>query len=62
MKYKVKVAVCSKICTNQWTQSEHHVELFIVKPGGTYITPLGFNPLNAKLNAIYLHYHIYLHY
>jgi len=33
--YKAKVAVCSEIRTKHSTQSEHHVEFFIVKPGGT---------------------------
>jgi len=33
--YKAKVAVCSQIRTKHPTQSEHHVELLIVKPGGT---------------------------
>ena len=32
MMYKAKVAVCSEI---QPMQSEHHVEFFNVKPGGT---------------------------
>jgi hypothetical protein len=35
MMYKAKVAVCSEIRTKHSTQSEHHVELFNVKPGGT---------------------------
>jgi hypothetical protein len=30
MTYKEKVAVCSKICTKHWTQSEHRVEFFNV--------------------------------
>ena len=33
---KAKVAVCSDIRTEHSTQSEHHVEFFNVKPGGTY--------------------------
>jgi hypothetical protein len=32
---KAKVAVCSDICTKHSTQSEHHVEILNVKPGGT---------------------------
>jgi hypothetical protein len=36
MLYKAKVAVCSHIRTKHSTQSERHVELFNVKPGGTY--------------------------
>jgi hypothetical protein len=36
MMYKAKVAVCSEIRTKQSTQSQHHVEFFNVKPGGTY--------------------------
>jgi len=35
MMYKAKVAVCSEICTKHSTQSEHPVEFFNVKPGGT---------------------------
>jgi len=34
MLYKAKVAVCSQIRTKHSTQSEHHVELLNVKPGG----------------------------
>jgi len=36
MLYKTKFAVCSQIRTKHSTQSEHHVEFFNVKPGGTY--------------------------
>jgi hypothetical protein len=35
MLYKAKVAVCSEIRKKHSTQSEHHVESLIVKPGGT---------------------------
>jgi len=35
MTYKTKAAVCPEICTKRSTQSEHHVEFFNVKPGGT---------------------------
>jgi len=35
MMYKAKVAACSEILTKRSTQSEHHVELLNVKPGGT---------------------------
>jgi hypothetical protein len=35
MMYKAKVAVCSEIRKKQSTQSEHHVEILNVKPGGT---------------------------
>ena len=35
MMYKATVAVCSEIRTKHSTQSEHHVELLNVKPGGT---------------------------
>jgi len=35
MMHTAKVAVCSEIRTKHSTQSEHHVELFNVKPGGT---------------------------
>jgi hypothetical protein len=35
MMYKAKVAVCSVIRKNHSTQSEHHVEILNVKPGGT---------------------------
>jgi hypothetical protein len=35
MMYKTKVAVSSEIRTKHSTQSEHHVEFFNVKPGGT---------------------------
>jgi hypothetical protein len=35
MTYKAKVAACSEIRTKHSTQSEHHVELLNVKPGGT---------------------------
>jgi len=33
--YTAKVAVCSEICTKHSTQSEHYVEFFNFKPGGT---------------------------
>jgi len=33
--YKAKVTVRSEIRTKHSTQSEHHVEFFNVKPGGT---------------------------
>jgi hypothetical protein len=32
--YKEKVAICSEIRTKHWTQSEHHVELLNIEPGG----------------------------
>jgi len=32
---KAKVAVCSEICIKHSTQGWHHIEFFIVKPGGT---------------------------
>jgi hypothetical protein len=35
MMYTAEVVVCTEIRTKHWTQSEHHVEFFIVKPGGT---------------------------
>jgi hypothetical protein len=35
MIYKAKVAVCSEIRKKHSTESEHHVEILIVKPGGT---------------------------
>ena len=35
MMYKAKVAVCSHIRTKHSTQSEHRVEFFNGKPGGT---------------------------
>ena len=35
MMHKAKVAVCSDIRTKQSTQSERHVEILNVKPGGT---------------------------
>jgi hypothetical protein len=35
MMYKVNTADCSEIRTEHSTQSEHHVELLNVKPGGT---------------------------
>jgi hypothetical protein len=35
MMYKAKVAVCSDILTKHSMQSEYHVELFNIKPGGT---------------------------
>jgi hypothetical protein len=35
MVYKAKVAVRSEIRKKRSTQSEHHVEIFNVKPGGT---------------------------
>jgi hypothetical protein len=34
MMYKAKVAVCSEMCAKHSTQSEHHAEIFNVKPGG----------------------------
>jgi hypothetical protein len=33
---KAKYAVCSDIRTKLETQSEHRVEFFNIKPGGTY--------------------------
>jgi len=35
MTYKAKVAVCSQIRTKHSTQSEHHVEFFNSKSGGS---------------------------
>jgi hypothetical protein len=35
MLYAAKATVCSQIRTKHSTQSEHHVELLNVKPGGT---------------------------
>jgi len=35
MTYKAKAAVCSEIRNKHLTQSEHHVEFFNDKPGGT---------------------------
>jgi len=35
MMYTAKVAVCLEIRKKQSTQSEHHVEFFIIKPDGT---------------------------
>jgi hypothetical protein len=35
MTYKAKVAVCSEIPTKRSKQSEYHVELLNVQPGGT---------------------------
>jgi len=35
MTYEAKIAVCSEVRTKHSTQSEHHVECLIVKPGGT---------------------------
>ena len=35
MMYKAEISVCSDIRTKHSTQSEHHVELLNVKPGGT---------------------------
>jgi len=34
MLYTAKAAVCSEIRTKHSTRSEHHVEFFIIKPGG----------------------------
>jgi hypothetical protein len=36
MAYKALAAVCSEIRTKHSTQSEHYVEFFNVKPGGTH--------------------------
>jgi hypothetical protein len=33
--YKAKVAACSEIRKKHLAQSEHHVEILNVKPGGT---------------------------
>jgi len=35
MTYTAKVTVCSETRTKHSTQSEHNVEFFNVKPGGT---------------------------
>jgi len=35
MTYIAKAAVCSQIRTKYWTQSEHNIENFDIKPGGT---------------------------
>jgi len=35
MTYTAKATVCSEIRTKHSTQSEHYVEFFNVKPGGT---------------------------
>ena len=33
--FEVKVSVCANIRSQHKTRSEHHVEFFIIKPGGT---------------------------
>jgi len=35
MTYKAKITVYFEICTKHSKQSEHHVEILNVKPGGT---------------------------
>jgi hypothetical protein len=35
MMYKANASVCPEIPTQHSVQSEHHVEFFNVKPGGT---------------------------
>jgi len=35
--YKAKVPVCSEIRTKHSTQSEYHVDVLNIKPGGTCI-------------------------
>jgi hypothetical protein len=35
MTHTAKAAVCSETRTEHWKKTEHHVELFDVKPGGT---------------------------
>jgi len=35
MTYKAKVTICSEVRTEHSTQSEHHVQFWNVKPGGT---------------------------
>jgi hypothetical protein len=35
MMFEAKVAVCSEIRKKHSTQSEHHVEILNVEPGGT---------------------------
>jgi hypothetical protein len=35
MEYKTKVSASPEIRTKHPTQSEHHVEIFNVKPGGS---------------------------
>jgi hypothetical protein len=35
MTYKAKAVVCSETRTKYSTQSEHHIEFFNIKPGGT---------------------------
>jgi len=35
MTYKAKFAVCSEIHTKHSTQTDHYIEFFTVKPGGT---------------------------
>ena len=45
MMYKIKVAVCSDICTKHSTQNERHVQFLNVKPCGTEKNPLGVKRL-----------------
>jgi hypothetical protein len=35
MSYKANTALCSEMRTEQWAQSERHVEFFYFKFGGT---------------------------
>ena len=35
MPYKAEVIFCSDIRTKHWKESEHYVEFFNFKPGGT---------------------------
>jgi hypothetical protein len=45
MTYKAKITLCSEIRTKHSTQSENHLEILNVKPGGTWKKPLGFKRL-----------------
>jgi len=54
MTYKAKVAVCSEIRTKHSTQSEHHVEFYIVKTWRYVKKPLGFKSLILFKFVLYI--------
>jgi hypothetical protein len=56
MTYTTKAAVCSEIRTKRATQSQHHVELLNIKPGGTKETARIYN-VKGLMQLILLWYY-----
>jgi hypothetical protein len=59
MTYTAKVAVCSDIHTHHSAQSEHHVEILNINPGGT-LKNAKLSKFNEAQEQLYLELTTYL--